>query len=226
MPSLRRRCSTSPATPPSASGRSGALAVVQALVGAAAIAVMFLPRRELPLVLLCLSVPVSAWFEAPMVGNHWVLATGVCLAYLSAAVVVAARGHRGDQMRTWSMFAPAGRLVLLIAYGFAAFSKLNTGFFDPVTSCAVFYQDQLVSSWGLSALSVAGTDGVGRGVAVGAAVVELSVPLLLLMARTRRWGILLAMSFHWMLAMDLASTSGTSRRCSSPASCFSWTTRR
>lgn len=178
--------------------------VVQALVGAAAIAVLLLRRRELPLIVLCAAVPVSAWFEAPLVGNHWVLATAVCLAYLSAAAVVAVRGHRGDQLRTWAMFAPAGRLVLLIAYGFAAFSKLNTGFFDPATSCAVFYQNQLATSWGLSGLSTAGDEGLGQAVAVSAAAVELSVPVLLLVARTRRWGLLLAMSFHWVLALDLA----------------------
>ncbi len=184
--------------------RSTALVVVQAVVGLAAMAVLLRRNRELPLVLLCLTIPVSAWFEAPMVGNHWVLATAVCLAYLSAAVVVAARGHRGDRLRTWSTFAPAGRLVLLIAYGFAAFSKLNSGFFDPVTSCAVFYQNQLASSWGVSGLSVVGNHDVGRAVAISAVVVELSVPALLLIGRTRRWGLRLAMSFHWMLAMDLA----------------------
>jgi hypothetical protein len=34
--------------------------------------------------------------------------------------------------------------------------------------------------------------------------VELSVPVLLVLRRSRRWGLLLALGFHWSLALDLA----------------------
>ncbi|MBW3536994.1 MAG: hypothetical protein KY395_04375, partial [Actinobacteria bacterium] len=60
-----------------------------------------------------------------------------------------------------------------------AFAKLNSGFFDPEVSCAVFYHDQLVGSWGLSSLGVAGDPVLGRLVAIAAVVIELSVPVLL-----------------------------------------------
>ena len=50
-------------------------------------------------------------------------------------------------VHVWRSFLPVGRTVLLIAYGFAAFSKLNSGFFDPDTSSAVYDQDEMARSW-------------------------------------------------------------------------------
>ena len=184
--------------------RSPWLLPVQLVVGVSAIVVVARPRWGAAFLTLCVAIPVSAWLEAPFLGNHWLLAASLALTHLGAEVV--SRTQRGPRVasRTWATFLPAGRLVLLVAYAFAAFSKLNTGFFDPTTSCAVLYQDQLVTSLGLSVLSVDGHDSLGLAVAVGAATVELSVVLLLLARRTRRWGVLLGMTFHWVLAFDLA----------------------
>ena len=179
-----------------------ALAAVQLAVGAAALLVCLRPRRQAPLLALCALIPLSAWLEAPTVGNHWVLAASLALAYLVAWGATRRRGEAtGPTM--FASFLPSGRLVLLVAYAFAAFAKLNTDFFDPLHSCAVFYQDQLVGSWGLDGLSVGGRHAAGVAVAVLAAVTELSVPALLAFRRTRRAGVLLGLSFHWLLALDL-----------------------
>ncbi|WP_336922686.1 hypothetical protein [Aquipuribacter sp. SD81] len=178
--------------------RSVWLAVAQLAVGATAVGVIVSRRWRAGLVALCLAVLCSVWLEAPYVGNHWVLAGAVAGAYLTSALWAARRG-RGR----WATFVPVGQLVLLAAYGFAAFAKLNSGFFDPAVSCAVFYQDQMVTSWGLGGLSVSGHDVLGRAVAVGAVAVELSVPLLLVVRRTRAYGVALAATFHWFLALDL-----------------------
>ncbi len=89
-----------------------------------------------------------------------------------------------------------------MAYAFAAFAKLNSDFFDPAVSCAVYYQDQLVTSWGLPMLSVDGQPGLALAVALAAAVTELAVAAFLMFRRTRRAGLLLALSFHWLLALD------------------------
>ena len=188
---------------PSFSPPDLALTSVQLGVGATALWTCFRPRVQLPLLLLCGLIPMSAWLEAPVVGNHWVLAAALSTTYLLAGVAGGFMRERRGAGPTWSRFLPAGRAVLLIAYGMASFAKLNTDFFDPVTSCAVFYQHQLVRSWGLERLSSVGHPVLGRGVALGASLVELSVPLLLLIRRTRRAGILLALSFHWLIALDL-----------------------
>ena len=179
------------------------LAVVQLLVGASAIWVLLRPRRVAALISLCVLVPLSAWFEAPVVGNHWVLAAVVSLAFM-ASVLLARRDPGSDAgSRIWQLFSPTARLVFLIAYGFAAFAKLNSGFFNPEVSCAVFYHDQLMGSWGLTGLQVAGNPVLGRAVAAAAVAVELSVPVLLAVPRLRRKGLLLALAFHWLLALDL-----------------------
>lgn len=181
--------------------RSVWLVLVQLAVGLLSLATLVRPRSTGVFLVLTACVPVSAWLESPVVGNHWVVAAALSLTYLLGhAVARVPRLHVDDP---WDAVAPAARTVLLVAYSFAAFSKLNTGFFDATTSCAVFYQDQMVSSWGLPALSLAGHGDLGVLAAVGAATVELSVPVLLLVPRTRRWGVLLAMTFHWFLALDL-----------------------
>ena len=174
--------------------------VVAVALGVVAVSVLFAPGSRRRRVALCALIPVSAWLEAPIVGNHWVLATAVSCALLVAEGLA---GRRGGS-NTWRLFAPSARCVLLVAYGFAAFAKLNSDFFDPAVSCAVFYQDQLVSSWGLDLLSVDGSAGLGRVIAVGAVLTELAVPLLLLLRRTRRLGLLVGVSFHGMLALDLS----------------------
>lgn len=179
------------------------LTLVQLGVGVAAVATCLRPRQQATLLALCALIPISAWMEAPTVGNHWVLAALLALGYLVAWSVGRLRGGGADRVATIARFLPSGRLILLIAYGFAGFAKLNSDFFDPLQSCAVFYQDQLVSSLGLGGLSAAGRPSLGTLVAVVSAAVELSIPLLLLSRRTRRPGVLVGLSFHWLVALDL-----------------------
>lgn len=75
------------------------------------------PNRSLALGLVAV-VPVTVVLEAPALGNHWLLAGFVSLAYLLT-------------WGRWERFEPAARVILLVFYSFAAFAKLNTGFLDP-----------------------------------------------------------------------------------------------
>jgi Vitamin K-dependent gamma-carboxylase. len=149
---------------------------------------------------LCVLLPLHAWAEAPVVGNHWVLAALVSLSFCLDAVrrflLPSSSFMPGELVRS-------ARLTLLIAYAFAAFAKLNWDFLNPAVSCAVFYQDQLVRSWNLPDLSVASVPVLGRSLAVLTVVIELAVASLLAFSRTRRFGLVLAFGFHWMLALDL-----------------------
>jgi hypothetical protein len=134
-------------------------------------------------------VPVTVVLEAPVLGNHWLLAGLVSLAFLAA-------GGR------WERFEPAARWILVAFYGFAAFAKLNTGFLDPVTSCGLFYANQSLAELGLGPISPASV--WGWAVSWGTALVELAVVPLLLWRRTRVWGVLLAVVFHGLISLDLA----------------------
>lgn len=183
---------------------SVALAVTSVLLGTAAVLTLLAPQRLRHLVALCALIPATAWYEAPVVGNHWVLASAISLALLLSAGTARLRRHAGGLPDVWRAFAPTARVTLLVAYGFAAFAKLNSDFFDPAVSCAVYYHNQLAGSWGLQLLQVADGDPAGRVLPLFAAVTEVTVALTLALPRTRRLGLVLAVGFHWLLAMDLA----------------------
>ncbi len=162
--------------------------VLLALLGLVATGVILRPGRAAVLVLMLLVV-LSALAEAPVLGNHWLLAALLALAYLLTG-------------GAWHRFEPAARTGLLVFYSFAAFAKLNTGFLDPVTSCGVFHLDQAIGAVGLPPLDSGSVPALLA--AWGPAAIELSVPVLLLLRPTRRVGVLVAVGFHTALSFDPA----------------------
>lgn len=168
-----------------------ALGVSTVTVGLVAVAMLVVPDSRWLLVASAIGVPVVAWFEAPFIGNHWVAAVFVSVALLSAV--------RSDDW--WTSFAPTGRWILLGFYTWAAFNKLNAGFFDPDVSCGVVYANQWLDAAGLGTLDIGGV--AAWSIAFGTTVIELTVPLLLVFRRTRRWGVLLGFAFHGLISLDL-----------------------
>ena len=77
------------------------------------------------------------------------------------------------------------RWLLVVFYAFAAFAKLNSGFFDPNTSCAVFYANQGLTSWGFPTFPA---DSASASFAIWSSVlVELSVVPLLVWRERADW---------------------------------------
>ncbi|MDE0804412.1 MAG: hypothetical protein OSA99_13955 [Acidimicrobiales bacterium] len=169
----------------------------RALLGATAIAVLARPRIAWLTVPLAGAVLTNVWLEAPLLGNHWLLQGFIAVIVLGA--VIGARGEGGVAI---SRLVGPARLTLLAFYGFAAFAKLNSDFFEPVSSCAVFYFRESADSWGVLAAFDGLSSGGERAVAVVVASVELSVPILLFFRRTRTAGVLLGLGFHFVLALD------------------------
>lgn len=160
------------------------------LLALAAIAVTARPSRLLAWIMASLTVVVVV-LEAPFLGNHWLVAGLVSILLVFALL-------RTDP---WASFAPGARGLLISFYSFAAFAKLNRGFFDPTVSCGITYANQLLGSYGLPLIPA----GDWRAVAVAAAtaLIEVSVPVLLLIRRTRRYGVLLGFVFHLFISFDL-----------------------
>lgn len=139
------------------------------------------------------------WLKLPVVGNHEVFLALLALAVVIGVVVARVRG------RWWvEVTAPAVRLVLLIGYTCIAVSKLNRGFFDPAVSCAVtFGQEVFGPLWPQFGVDP-GVSGGGVlpwaviGVTAG---VELAIPALLVVPATRRLGVAVAVTFHFVLAL-------------------------
>lgn len=160
---------------------------VNLVAGLIGLALLIKPTRR-PLLVASALVVVSVLLEMPITGNHWLIAGLV-------AVAILVTGGKEDR------FFPVARLILLVFYSFAAFAKLNSGFFDPNVSCAVFYANQSLGGFGLPPLEV---DGLLSKVLIWATVViEASVPVTLMWRRTRYFGVLLGTVFHTLISFDL-----------------------
>jgi len=168
--------------------------LLQAAAGAVAIAVIIKPRCLPLLAALAALGPMILWYEMPIAGSHWVVASFVDIAFLLTLVV----SRRAD--RVASIFIPLARWVLIVFYFFAAFAKYNHAFFTPSVSCGNFYFDELTGSLGVSIHSA--TAGWSHLVPIGVAATEMSIPFLLLFRRTRYAGVVVGLLFHGVIAFD------------------------
>lgn len=175
--------------------------VAQLAVAAVALALLARPRTTWLLVLLAVASTVSAWYEAPLLGNHWLVAVFVDLAIIGAAAVSTTHWTI-DRARLTAIAVPVARWTLLVFYSFAAFAKLNNAFFDTNVGCGTFYFDELAGSLGFSTPIAVGQGGWAQLVPFGVAGTELAIPLLLLGRRTRNAGVALGLLFHSIIALD------------------------
>jgi hypothetical protein len=161
-------------------------------VVAAALALMLRPASGRWLAVLAVAQLADLVAEMPVSPDHWMLLGFVNLVILST---LAAR-------RSWDTAViaggfPAMRAVVLVTYGAAALAKYNTGFLDPVTSCATAIA-------GTASFGLAEGLGVPAFFVVAVLVAETSIPILLAIPRTRRHGVRLALAFHFTLSMSPA----------------------
>jgi hypothetical protein len=179
----------------------GAPAWAQAVLALGVGLVLLDPGAPLPLAALSVGGLLVMWEEAPALGNHWLLTGFVDLAIVLAVVTGAARGRPHDRIGLAQRLFPSARLCLLGFYGFAAFAKLNSSFFDRSVSCAVLYLRESTASLGWHGL--AGSNPVIEwAVIIGTVATELSIPILLVRRRTRAVGVLVGLVFHTVLALD------------------------
>jgi predicted DCC family thiol-disulfide oxidoreductase YuxK len=142
-----------------------------------------------------LALALDGWLHAPVHSSHTILKN-----FLVAAMIGGGLWHwlRGS---AWEAFfrdvRPVGRSLLLIMYAFGIFHKINTGFLDPATSCAVALWRMMPAplSWidtpAMHALAIYGTFAV-----------EGLIMLLLVVPRWRHWGIASGIGFHSLLALS------------------------
>jgi len=153
------------------------------------------PSSASRLALLALVQLTAFTVEFPFVANHWTIAAFVNAGILCSFWIQRRRGAAGIH-DVVEHVAPYGRVAFFIGYGAASLAKLNTTFFDPVKSCALALIEPIGTWLGFAVPQ----DGAGYAVIGGVALVELSIPLLLLAPRTRTIGIILAAVFHLLLA--------------------------
>ncbi len=94
-------------------------------------------------------------------------------------------------------FAPMARISLILLYFYAVFHKLNWDYLNPEISCGTFLTRGLLAHLNIGYLPY-----WGKLLAVwGTLVIEILIPVLFLFRPTRRWGILLGLVFHFILAL-------------------------
>lgn len=165
-----------------------------AVLGTAVFA-MLRPASARSLFLLVLASTVSTVLQAPMSSNHTIVRAFTLAGYwLSFGVAMARNDHVAQ---VFERFAPAGCGALLVMYVFGIFHKINTGFLDPATSCAL-------ALWRMMPQPLGALDGpvIAYGAIYGTFVVEGLVAAALLNQRLRHIGIALGMAFHLLLSLS------------------------
>ncbi|MDQ3091602.1 MAG: HTTM domain-containing protein [Actinomycetota bacterium] len=140
----------------------------------------------------------SVSLDMPDVGSH------TLLVLVSAACIVAFAGWTALRTRRlpdagtlFARIAPFLRVQLLLVYAVAAVAKMNTDFFDGAASCAVALSGQV--AWFDPSL----LDGAWRIAPAiwGTLAIEVSLPVLLAVRRTRMLGLAVGGAFHLILAL-------------------------
>ncbi len=168
--------------------RGSPVGVLQLIMLLLAMSLVWKPHRTGLFALASLQLVVTV-AKAPFLGNHEVI-----LWLISLCIVVSILVKGDDWLRA---FVPAARVVLVVAYSFIAFSKLNTGFLDVSTSCAPILAGEIGS---LAGLAVVGNTPLSYVAIYGTVLAELAIPVLLI---TRaRYGVVFALGFHFLLALE------------------------
>ena len=141
---------------------------------------------------------VSVALDMPDVGSHTLLVLVSCACMLTYVGWTTLR-TRGlpEPGALFERIVPFLRAQLLLVYAAAAIAKMNTAFFDGAVSCAAALSAQVV--WFDPSL----LDGAWRVAPsiYGTVAIEVALPLLLAVPRTRLLGLALGGAFHTVLAL-------------------------
>jgi hypothetical protein len=171
-----------------------------ALTAAAALVTLRRPADPRALAALALAQLVDVAVVLPEVPNHWMLAALVNLAWLLVIVHASRAGGRFPSDGGRLLDAARDPLLVGVAlfYLWTGFWKLNRDFVRPEVSCAVVSWDNLLMlfRW------LPDAEVLRHAVIWITLGVELGAPVLLLVPRTRRLGVLLLVVFHTLLGLD------------------------
>lgn len=159
---------------------------------------LLLRPKSLDALAVFVALHAAAIYSAmPRTPNHWMLGLLIDLSLLFAYARVRWDSGRGapDSARYFELIAPAVRWSMFALYFWAVFHKLNIDFFDRDISCASVQLFRLERIWPFLPL-----DAWARELAIyGTLVVEVAIPVLMAVRRTRLLGVALGVGFHWSL---------------------------
>jgi len=161
------------------------------------------PNKTAALLLLAVGHLVTIGLRFPFVADHLVMEMFLSLSIvLSYGYLASARKSlRIATTEMFELFAPIGRCLLIVMYFYGTFHKINAGFLSPASSCAIPFLNGLHLPAG-----VLGQKWIQYAAIYGTLLAEFTAMLLLLSARTKYFGMLLGMSFHFMVGISSYGT--------------------
>ena len=166
---------------------------LETVVSAVALWVLARPNSRVAFTALLSMQIAEIAVRAPVVSNHWWTTAFVALVVLTARI---SSDREASVSATVARAAPALRWILLAVYFWGVFHKLNRDFLDPQLSCGV----ELYTALRRDYLPWLPDGGGPRAFAMyGTLIVETAIPLLLIFRRSRAFGILLGVGFHFFL---------------------------
>lgn len=157
----------------------------------AALLLLSRPGSARLLFVLVLFSTISTVLQAPSQSNHTMMLVGYWLSFLYAMIT------SRPVADIFANFTLAGRGALLMMYFFGIFHKINVGFLDPESSCAVALWDKMLPpiSWVQSVY-------IDYAAIYGTFVIEGLLVVALLSSRTRHIGMIGGILFHTLLALS------------------------
>jgi len=163
-------------------------------VGLAFLVVLNTHSKPLFLVLVA-SQLTELWLLMPFASNHSIIQFFFGLIFIATA----AKSLLSDKtLNQWDIsFAQGGRYLLIIMYIFGIFHKINAGFLNPETSCAVaLWQTYMFPELIKDALWA------HYSAIYATFIIEGGVLLGLLFHKTRYWAMVIGIAFHLFLAFS------------------------
>lgn len=155
---------------------------------AASVAVLLRPASPSRLALFAIFQIIELIWVSPFAADHQLLVGLVNLVIVIRLVTTGLPGT--DPLMP---IKGAAQSILLVAYSAAALSKYNSTFLDPTLSCAVQLADQ-------ATFGIAGLNPFDEFHIALTLIAETSIPLLLLIRRTRIVGVFVGISFHLLVS--------------------------
>jgi hypothetical protein len=155
-----------------------------------ALGVILRPAAVGRTMLLLGSLAVELASEMPDPWNHGVIAGvgGGAVALWWLGLFARSPSRARDCGYVYRRITPFLRVAFILAFAAAAFSKLNTGFFESIGGCATWIMESIP----LVTVPV----GLRPVLTLGAVLIEFAIPVLLIFRRSRPIAIVLGFGFH------------------------------
>ncbi|MGJ0118688.1 hypothetical protein ACQ7HM_05735 [Williamsia sp. MIQD14] len=171
---------------------------LHAVVVLAALWLLVRPTSVVRFAMMLAAEVVAVGRDLPYVGDHTLVVFVTGVAVLALLGWTSLRSRRPPAAGAlFDTIAPFLRVQLIIVYAAAALSKLNTDFLDPQTSCAGPMSQKIV--W-FDPTLMSGTWRITPSIWATVAV-EIALPILLAVPRTRVVALVLGCTFHVVLAL-------------------------